>query len=194
MDEPKIVLLDADGVILEEKGYFSTLYSQEYGVPMDALTPFFRTVFRGCQKGELDLKEQLALVLDAWRWQGTVDELVAYWLTSCTLLDEGVIQVIQELRGKGLRCFLASNQERYRGEYLKQTLGLDQSLDGCFFSYELGYQKSEKEFFQSVLEKLGGPGEEVLFLDNDASNVLAAQSVGIRAQVFEGVDDLRGLL
>lgn len=186
----RFLLLDADGLLLKQARYFSTVYSEEFDVSQDVLMPFFKTVFRECQKGKLDLKKELGKVLDEWKWSGSVDQLLHYWFSSCMEVDASVLERIQRLRGEGVRCFLTSNQERYRGEYLKKDLGLERLLDGFFFSYELGYHKSEREFFETVLEELTAEPAKVLFLDNDEKNVAMAKSVGISAKVFSGLDDL----
>ena len=194
MEKIQVLLLDADGLVLQQARYFSEVYSQEYGVSTEVLMRFFRGVFRECQQGKADLKQELVSVLKEWQWQGTVDELQKYWFSSCTIPDEAVLKVIQDVRSKGIRCFLASNQERYRGEYLEKDLGFGDRLDGSFFSYEIGHHKSDPEFFRVILERLQVPAETVLFLDNDASNVAVAQSVGIRAKVYTGVSDLLGVI
>jgi hypothetical protein len=37
MSEIKAVLLDADGLMFKKQGYFSAIYSEEYGVPAESI-------------------------------------------------------------------------------------------------------------------------------------------------------------
>ena len=70
MEKIQVLLLDADGLVLQQARYFSEVYSQEYGVSTEVLMRFFRGVFRECQQGKADLKQELVSVLKEWQWQG----------------------------------------------------------------------------------------------------------------------------
>ena len=58
----KAILFDADGVVLKKyKEYFvSQYFAKKYNAPADEVNAFFAKDFRTCQRGKLDLKEELA--------------------------------------------------------------------------------------------------------------------------------------
>ena len=74
MKKPKVIIYDNDGMILNG-GRFSDQYAKEFGVDLATMTPFFDGPFKKCLVDKADLKEELAQVLEEWKWNGTVDEL-----------------------------------------------------------------------------------------------------------------------
>lgn len=137
-----------------------------------------------CQEGKLDLKEVLPKYLQGWNWSGSVDEFLNYWFESDVLLNTDLAVEIKKLRGKGVRCYLASNQEKYRAAEITKLLNQEQLLDGCFFSCELGVKKSDPEFFGHILKELAVEPIDVTYLDNDEVNLEAARTRGITAYLY----------
>lgn len=186
----KILLLDADGVVLKKREYFSERFAREQGIPVEEMQGFFKTEFKLCQTGKADLKEVLKDKLAGWGWEKSVDEFLEYWFTDVEL-DEEVLAVVQDLRARGIQCFLSTDQEKYRKTYLQQLL--DGQLDGYFISCDLGFTKSTPEFFQQVLEKLNLPASEFSYLDDDQKNVDVAKSLGINAKFYSNIEDLKNI-
>ena len=190
----KILLIDADGVTLKKQGYFSEKISKEHNVPMEKMTPFYNNEFRKSQRGKADLKAELIKYLPEWNWTKTVDEFVGYWFTTDAHPDEVVFSLIERIRASGIKVYLASDQERYRAEYMTESLNFRERLDGCFFSYKLGCKKSEPGFFDQVLKALGADPKDVIFLDDDQTNVDVAAEFGIDARLYRSTDDLVALI
>jgi FMN phosphatase YigB (HAD superfamily) len=62
-----------------------------------------------------------------------------------------------------------------------KTLGVDWSLfDQVFVSSEIGMQKPELRFYKRVLDQIGLQAEQVILVDDDTDNVLAAMSMGMQ--------------
>ena len=185
------LLLDGDGVTLKKQGYFSEVYSKEYGVPLEKIIPFFKNEFRKCQLGHGDVKDVLPAYLKEWGWEKSVDDFLQYWFASNTVADEAVLQKVQELRSKDVKCYLVTDQEKYRAQYSRQVLGFDKKFDGCFFSCELGVSKADPEFFKTVISKIGCEPDEVVYLDDEEGDVEAAKKLGVAAKLYSGVEDLK---
>ena len=62
------------------------------------------------------------------------------------------------------------------------------------FSCEVGFVKPERQIYDHLLLKLAVPASQVLFVDDVGDNVEGARAAGLRAAVFESIDDLRRLL
>jgi len=187
----KTLLIDADGVLLKKQPYFSKRISMEYNVPYEHMEPFYTGELRKCQIGLADMKAEIARYLPQWNWSRSVDEFLQYWFTTDAIVDESVLQEVRKLREKGVACYLASDQEKYRGAYIWNTLGLKNDLDGSFFSFEVGASKSTPEYFQNVLSTLHLQPEEVAFWDDDQKNVDTAASVGIDANFYRTLEDFK---
>lgn len=183
----KALLLDADGVVLKKGEFFSEKFSREHNVPIEEVMKFFKGPFGACQEGTKDLKEELVPYLNQWGWQGTVEDFLEYWFED-VVVDPEFISQIQGYREKGIMCYLASNNEHYRGRGIESVLG--NMLDGYFFSADLKIKKEKPAYFEFILEKLGLSASEVGFVDNEERNVESAREVGIRAEIFnEGIFD-----
>lgn len=185
----KILLLDADGVVLKKHGYFSEHFAREYNIPVEDITPFFKNEFRLCQQGKMDVKEVLAEYLPKWEWKKGVDDFLNYWFETDTHIDEEVFGEVDRIREKGIKCYLATDQEKYRAEYIRNLLR--EQLDGFFFSCEIGFSKSEPEFFEAVVPKLGIEPAEIVYFDDDEKNVEVAKRLGIDARFYTNIDDIK---
>lgn len=182
---PKVVLIDADGVVVKKTSeYFSERFAREYGAPNAELQEFFKNEFRQCQRGKLDIKEILTPRLPTWGWDRGVDEFLTYWFTTDVVVDEEVMAVVKEWRAKGVECYLATDQEQHRKDYIVNLL--DGQFDGFWFSCDLGFSKSQPEFFKEILRRwdMRYKPQEIMFLDDDQENIDAAQSVGIDARLY----------
>jgi len=189
MDTPKVILFDADGVTLK-KGteYFSEKFAREYDAPLDEITEFFKHEFRECQTGKRDLKKELEERLPKWGWDKSVDEFLEYWFESDVHIDEKVIGKIRELRAQGVICCLATDQEKYRAQYLHDRLGNE--FEHLFFSYELGHTKNEQGFFMEAAHQLDVEPKDMRYWDDDKKNIEVAKELGIDARFFKTIDDL----
>jgi len=105
-----------------------------------------------------------------------------------------LIEKIKQLRSEGIKCYLATNQEKYRTKYMRETMDFENIFDGVFSSAELECKKPEKEFFQKVLDSLEINGEEVLFFDDDQRNINGAKSSGIKSFLYVGFDKLEEII
>ena len=192
MESKKFALLDADGLLLKKyPEYFSERFARENDVPLEAMVPFYKGEFRLCQQGKADLKAELAKCLPKWNWDKGVDEFLNYWFTSDVTPDEAVLVEVQKIRDRGIRCYLTSDNEKYRAQYMLEQLDFRNRLDGHFFSYEVGYQKSQPEYFTEILTRLGANPSEVVFWDDDQTNVDVAKTLGIDSRFYENIVQLK---
>ena len=188
----KVILLDADGVVLK-KGpeYFSERFCREYGGPVDEVRAFFKNEFRQCQVGKADLIQELDKRLPGWGWDKSTQEYLRYWFANDVVLDKEVLKVAKEIQGKGIECYLTTDQEIYRSEYL--AVQLFGKLNGAWFSCDLGVPKSDPEFFKEIIRRWEGryKPEEIWYWDDEQSNVDAARAAGINAYLYTSLDDLK---
>ncbi|GHO97831.1 haloacid dehalogenase [Reticulibacter mediterranei] len=185
----KVVLFDVDGV-LANGGPFSHCLERDYDITQQIVRPFFQGRFRECLVGNADLKEELAPLLHEWGWRGSVDDFLDYWFRSEHSINEPLMLEVQRLREHGLRCYIATDQEKYRTAYLLEHMGFANAFDGMFSSAHIGYIKHDTRFFQSVLQALQDiHANEILFWDDTAGKVETARSAGLQAEVYHDFAD-----
>lgn len=180
----KVLLLDADGVIINSKMFVDCL-EKDFGISRVQTDQFFREKFPDCLIGNADLKLELEPYLSDWGWKGTVDDFLAYWFKVEHQIDEMLITRIQALRKLGIQCFVATNQEKHRAQYMLDKMGFSTSFDGIFTSAQIGYRKPSLDFFDKVFKTLQPISkDEVLFWDDTIENVNAASDYGFHSEHF----------
>jgi len=180
----KVLIFDADGVLINGD-IFSKRFSKEYNIDINKINPFFDGPFKECLVGKADLKEVVAPYLKEWDWKYGVDKFLEYWFSSEYSIDRELIDYIQNYRNNGVKCVMATNQEKYRADYLFNKIGFVDSFDKMYVSAHLGHKKTSKEFFGKLVTGLGDiKKEEILFWDDDIENINVAKEFGINAELY----------
>ena len=183
----KAIIFDVDGVLNKGNEIFSKRFTKEFGVSMEVVLPFFLGPFQECLVGLLDLKEELGKVVHSWGWSGEVDTLLEYWFTGEHNVDYQLVAMIKVLRANGVKCYLATNNEKYRTQYLLEKMQFEGLFDGVFSSAFLGCKKPDPAFYSAVFSVVGKEGvgkSEIMFLDDDLKNVSSASEFGFDARVY----------
>lgn len=100
-----------------------------------------------------------------------------------------IVPWFKRLRAEGYKIYYLSN---YPDHLLKQTLckmTFMDYVDGGIFSFREKYIKPDPEIFKLVANRYGLIPEECMFFDDRLENVEGARSVGMKAYVFEGLED-----
>lgn len=184
------IIFDADGVLIDGD-HFSDALARDYDVDHDKEKEFFTGTFQDCLVGKADLKESITTYLPALGWKGTVEELLDYWFKTEHSLNEELVAYIQGLRKAGIHVVLATNQEKYRTQYMLDHMGFNDAFDAIYSSAHLGLKKPAVEFFGRVVQEMGRPKEEVLFWDDDPRNIDGANEFGIHAEFYSDYDTFR---
>jgi putative hydrolase of the HAD superfamily len=145
--------------------------------------------------GEARWLDILPGLLRRWGASGSYDAVVAVWLDIEAV--PGTHDLVRALRRHGVRCCLATNQDRHRLSHMRRTLGYDDLVDAQFVSCELGLAKPDAAYFSAILDTLGEAPERVLFVDDSPRNVAAARALGLAAERWsheDGLDVLRDRL
>lgn len=193
-----VMLFDADGVMITSSRLFSEQLELDYGISVKKMQPFFTGVFKLCSIGQADLKQELEKVISDWGWQGTVDELLDFWFSKGTVIDQEMLTFVQSLKRDGVRCFMTTDQEKYRGGHLRRTIGQGNPFEDIFFSAELGCPKKDPRFFAQVYQHIQQTGpiekKQTLFVDDSPENVAVAQRFGFVAYQFSQLPEFKAFL
>ena len=183
----KAIIFDADGM-LNKATKFSTRFSKDFNVPIETMLPFFQGSFQECLIGKADLKEELSKHLQKWKWDEPVETLLNYWFERDNKLNGNLIQKIKLLRQQGIRCYLATNNEKYRTNYMIKKLGFKDLFEKVFSSADLQCKKPEPEFYEKMLRAIqketGLESHHIQFWDDDEKNVTGAKLFGLKAYQY----------
>jgi putative hydrolase of the HAD superfamily len=200
------IFFDVDGVLIdgwhsrpERRRYWDLDMERDLGIARSALQKAVFAPSRDggppliarCSLGELDLKETLADVLPGLGFHRPVEQFLDYWFTRDSVINQSVFSVVRQLAGRGdVALYVATNQERYRADWLWNGLGLRQHFRGIFYSGQIGVLKTEAAFFHAVDAELGRSKTPSLLVDDSPPVCDAAGLAGWETCLFDSIDDL----
>jgi putative hydrolase of the HAD superfamily len=178
----EVVAFDIDGVLVEPK--FATVLPDLLSRSPSEIAQFFAGPFEQCLLGRADLLAELPVVLKHWEWQGSVEQFVEFWFGVESTVNQAMLEFADALRANGIRCILASTQERHRARSLEALLGVGTRFERAFFSCDIGLKKPNPQFFTAVANTMNLLPGRFGLIDDVAANVESAQSVGWKGAVF----------
>jgi putative hydrolase of the HAD superfamily len=187
----KIYMFDADGVVIQSQ-MFSYKYAQEFNIKISELDDFFKTDFQECLVGKSDLKIAITPWLEKWNWSRSVDDFLDYWFKAEHNLNFDLIKNIRELRKKKMKCVLATNQEKYRLEYMKKEMDLESIFDKIYSSNVIGFKKPSIQYYAYILNDLNENPADIIFYDDSQENIESAKLLGINSNLYNS--DLKLIL
>jgi glucose-1-phosphatase len=106
---------------------------------------------------------------------------------------EGALELVDEVQASVPAAFL-SNMNSFQWAANYEGIPLTDAFAFRFLSFELGLVKPDAAIFDAVAARLPVPRHRVLFLDDNAVNVEAAERAGFAAEHVRGLDAARGAL
>jgi putative hydrolase of the HAD superfamily len=105
----------------------------------------------------------------------------------------GALELVAAVRDDvGLGCLSNTNAVQWHARY--EATPLTEAFEFRFLSFELGMVKPDREIFEEVAARLAVPPGRILFLDDNAANVTAAEATGFVGRHVRGVDEARQAL
>ncbi len=118
--------------------------------------------------------------------EGLLDELVAHFARpeSWSLYPE-VLDVVGELRGRGVKLLVVSNWDSTLPALLDR-LGLTPHFDGVVVSALVGASKPDRRIFETALEAAGVGADEALHVgDSPSEDYEGARAAGLPALLLD---------
>jgi putative hydrolase of the HAD superfamily len=192
----KALMVDVDGVVIvpHPDGWAVDLEA-DLGITSAKLqTHFFTPHWNDVVLGRAGLHERLGPVLAEHAPHLTSHQLAAYWFAKDAELDRALLADLATLRATGVQLHLATIQEHERAGYLWTTLGLRDHFDAMHYAADIGWKKTDPEFYAAVEARTGFSGAELLLLDDTAANVEAARAAGWGGALWDGTARLSEVL
>ncbi len=181
-------LFDTDWVLISSP-MWSDEYSRRTWLDPRVMKPFFTWVFQECTLGKADLREMLQPYLTEWKWEWSVDAYLKAWFDFENQPDRELIGKIQELRKKWIQCHVATNQEKYRLEYIRTEMWFGAYFDSIFCSAEMGMKKPQEAYYQHIISSLHANPSDIIYFDDALENIESASSLGVKAIYYKSIRD-----
>lgn len=178
----EVLLFDLDGVLFES-GRFKQYLKEQFNLGSDRTTEFFKGKFVECSEGKSDLKLELSPFLETWNVGMDVETFLETWFRVDGTIIQSSVDYLYHAKAKGIDVGIASTQEKYRKQYIKEHFAFFRECDHIFLSCDLGYTKSQDAFYREIGRRLDN--REILLIDDSSKNVEIARSNGWQALLFD---------
>jgi glucose-1-phosphatase len=187
-NEIRVLLFDVGGVLVQLGGVDTMLGWLGGAVTPDELWRrwLHSATVRSFETGRIDAPEFASGVIAEFGLGVEPREFLAAFAEWPTGLYPGTLEMLARIPGSYRRAVL-SNSNAVHWPRVVNDMRLGSAFDHLFVSHLTGRIKPDSEAFAHVVDSLGCTPAEVLFLDDNALNVEAARSFGMRAIRVRGV-------
>lgn len=178
-----LYIFDLDDTLMDsrvrfENGLFSVL--EEDGIPYDAASMIELTT-------PLGLSGSAQYFHDVLGVRGTTQEILRRIEQSMERLyaevigpRPGVIPFLQTLSAQGARCFVLTATPHSLTDVCLARNGMLPFFEAVWSTDDFGFSKSDPRLFPAVANRLGVPGEEILYFEDSITALKNAKLAGFR--------------
>lgn len=124
-----------------------------------------------------------------------VDKAMSYILVGIT---PDKVELLKILEGKYDIYMLSNNNpictEMARVIFRNAGIDMDACFKKCYLSYQMQMLKPSDQLYKAVIEDIGMPAENMIFIDDSMKNVEAALNAGLPSVYYEPGSDLAALV
>lgn len=193
------ILLDIDNVILknsyfDEKGNIQYFWTQniekDLGIKQSTLRFLFDDKWIDVLLGRILLNNKVSDFFNNINSKLSNEDFISYWLEHDSCLNQNVVSFINKMHEKGFKLCVGSNQEETRANYLlKKHNDIFSLFEKIYISANLHKVKPNKEFFYDILKDLNTDVNNIIFIDDDCSNINSAKKIGIKTFEYKSIND-----
>jgi putative hydrolase of the HAD superfamily len=140
------------------------------------------------EKGEIDVATYFSRLSErAPAILGTEIDMESYarfWRSTAPGVHWMVVHKIRELKDRGMRLALLTNNVKEFGEHWRTMFPLDELFEEVVDSSHVGMRKPERRIYELTCERMEIEPAEAVFIDDNADNVAAARAFGMQAVHF----------
>ena len=188
----KNILWDFDGVLLPDKQYFYDLAHKHIGLTFEE----FQETYPWSDWADM-IKQRVDLIpISSERLPFMTKELMTQLMRDSAMMEQDHVHMLKKL-SKQYNCYTATFRDARSTIKLIEQNNLESVFKGKMYycGGTLGYDKSQSEFFTTILESESLIASETLFIDDHEGNIATAKSLGIKTIHYKyKKSDLEGAL
>ncbi len=105
-------------------------------------------------------------------------------------INPEMYELVDQLKEKKVPVAMLSNIDERLSRLIRE-FGFYAPFDPCLLSCEIGAEKPDPKAYSLLLDKLGLPAKDVIFIDDRAENVEQGKKQGLDAILFQSPEQLR---
>jgi putative hydrolase of the HAD superfamily len=119
-----------------------------------------------------------------------LSKIIYYDVLSWSKFNKKTIKTIKALKRNNIKLAILSNMNFEFLDYLNKKETWFKHFDNRIFSCEINKIKPDKEIYRFILQRISEFPENVLFIDDSESNILAAKKLGINTIHFNNTHEM----
>ncbi|KKT85869.1 MAG: Acyl-CoA dehydrogenase family member 10 [Candidatus Collierbacteria bacterium GW2011_GWA2_44_99] len=162
---------------------------RELGIPVEKGKTAFLSYYKEYFSGKIQEE-------DFWnKFLGNIDLKTDWKELRIKLLDlfapnEGVAHLYSQLRTRGYKLVLLSDQTNEWWPYLDSKYNISGSFDHLIISSKVGINKPDPEIYKYALKISDSLAEESIFIDDLENNLIPAKDLGIETILYTNPENL----
>ena len=190
----KVIIFDVDWVLLQVPHYFSQeIEKRGHKNAVTVLGDFYKNKNPLCAEWKAEAIQLIVPYLEKIWWNKWAEEYFKEQFEfEKKYLNTPLISIISKIQKQGIKCYLWTDQEKNRAQYLLDWMEFWEWLDWHFISCNIWAKKSLPEFWYHVKKDLLNDWinkDEIVFFDDLQSNIDVANTEGIEAFLFTDIEE-----
>ncbi len=189
----KAVIFDLNGIFLQSPK-LSDRFNKDFGVEISTFLPKLSEIMEKVRKPNAEPAfKYWKEVLKEWKVEITENKFWDYWF-GAEIQSEKMISFAKNLREKGIKVFILSNNFRERANYYDHYPWIHDAVDKVYFSWQTGFVKPDIRAWELILSENNLKSDECIYFDDQDKNLKASESVGIKSFKFNFEEELEKIL
>ena len=192
--KPKIFLFDVGHVVLNADEALTFAFLENLGVPKQPAESFFsHREYLEFARGNMSGQDFYRVMIERYlKTPLTYQQVVQALGQHLCGVNAEVLEMVQRLPKE--RVAFATDTNEWQTAKERQFIELGDFGQHIFRSFELHKIKTDDGYLLEIAHALGESVENIVLVDDDAKNVLAAQAVGMQGLVYKNPAQLRTYL
>ena len=190
----KAVIFDLNGVFIQSPK-LSDRFHEKFGVPPTEFVVALKDIMPKVRLPNAgNTFSYWKPCLDKWSIGLSEEEFFDFWF-SAEKEDEEMVVLARELKAKGLRIFILSNNFAERANfYAKNFSFLKEISDKIYYSWKTGFVKPNIEAYRLILSENNLKPEECVYFDDVEENIKVASSLRVNSYIFKDAETTRKII
>lgn len=194
MTRPKLLLFDLGNVLVR---FEPERFSRALGLPTtDGQIHYesgVRELTNRYESGKMTTGEYFAALRTSLNNQYEIPMLQDAFLSVLTDPIPGMKELVRKAAAQLPSALVSNTNELHFSSVLPRVPALNH-LSRRYLSYQIGAIKPSTEFYQHIIRHEDAKPDEMLFIDDVAANIAAAEKAGMIGFQFDVADRLEGYL